>query len=125
MEYHHLGISYFATDAIRPISSIQPTFELDLESPTFTFVQKRFILYEPIHGDESIISKTVTEKAKFSLLFYRLLLSTRCTDILSNQVEITLGNLSESFLAQLSTGHFEDLRIFSNAFSTYHKEHLQ
>ena len=158
MEYHHLGISYLATDAISPISSIQPTFELDLESPTFTFVQKtlhtlranslltlennqktlenfktsqktpHFMLpttLKSLTGDESIISKTVKEKEKFLVLFYRLLLSARCTDILSNQVEITLGNLSESFLTALNTsGHFEGLRIFSNAFSTYRKEHL-
>lgn len=40
IEYHPHGIIFFSADAIHETGSIQPTFELDTDSPTFVFTQK-------------------------------------------------------------------------------------
>ena len=79
-----------------------------------------------VHGEESVLTETVKEKVKFSVFFYRLLLSANYDDNITNKKEIILGNLSDSFLTSLNTsGRSESQRIFTNAFTTYKKERLQ
>ena len=74
--------------------------------------------------DMSLSSEAVKEKAKHSVLFYRLLLSSKFVDQHTNQTEIILGNLSEMFLTAVNAGRSEGTRIFNNAFSTYRKDRL-
>ena len=75
--------------------------------------------------DLSISSEAVKEKAKHSVLFYRLFLSAKFVDPVSKQTEIILGNLSETFLTALNAGRSEGTRIFNNAFTTYRKDRLE
>ena len=57
------------------------------------------------YGDELSISlETVKEKAKHSVLFYRLFLSAKFINPTTNQSEVILGNLSETFLTVLNAG---------------------
>ncbi len=78
------------------------------------------------NDDMSISSEAVKEKAKHSVLFYRLLLSSKfIIDQTTNQSEIILGNLSDTFLTAINAGRSEGTRIFNNAFSTYRKDRLE
>ena len=75
--------------------------------------------------DMLITSKAAKEKSKHSVLFYRLLLSSKfMIDTTTNQSEIILGNLSETFLTAINAGRSEGTCIFNNAFSTYRKDCL-
>ena len=74
--------------------------------------------------DMSLSSEAVKDKAKHSVLFYRLLLSSKFVDQHTNQTEIILGNLSETFLTAVNAGRSEGTRIFNNAFATYRKDRL-
>ena len=77
-----------------------------------------------IGGDDlaSITTEAVKEKAKHSVLFYRLFLSAKFVEPTSATPEIILGNLSETFLAAINAGRSEGIRIFTNAFATYRKD---
>jgi len=77
------------------------------------------------YDDMSISSDAVKEKAKHSVLFYRLFLSSKFTDPSTNQQEIILGNLSDTFLTAINAGRSEGTRVFNNAFSTYRKDRLE
>ena len=73
-------------------------------------------------GKESVSSEAVKEKAKYTVLFYRLLLSSKYMDKNTNQDEIILGNLSEDFITSLNIStRSESIQVFNNAFSPYRK----
>ena len=77
------------------------------------------------YGDDfSISSEAVKDKAKHSVLFYRLFLASQFTDPQTSQKEIVLGNLSENFLTAINAGRSERTRIFNTAFTTYQKYRL-
>ena len=76
------------------------------------------------NDDMSISSEAVKEKAKHSVLFYRLFLSSKYTDPSTGQTEIILGNLSDTFLQAINAGRSEGTRIFNNTFTTYRKDRL-
>ena len=72
----------------------------------------------------SITSEAVKEKAKHSVLFYRVFLAAKFTDSTSAKSEIVLGNLLETFLAAINTGRSKGIQIFTNVFATYRKDRL-
>ncbi len=76
------------------------------------------------NDDMSISSEAVKDKAKHSVLFYRLFLSSKFTDPSTGHTEIILGNLSDTFLHAVNAGRSEGTRIFNNAFTTYRKDRL-
>ena len=74
--------------------------------------------------DFSIASEAVKDKAKHSVLFYRLFLASQFTDPQTSQKEIVLANLSETFLTAIKAGRSEGTRIFNTAFTIYRKDRL-
>ena len=75
-------------------------------------------------NDLSISSKAVKDKAKHSVLFYRLFLASKFKNPKTSQQEIILGNLSETFLPVINAGRSEGTRIFNTAFTTHRKDWL-
>ena len=75
--------------------------------------------------DATVSSEAVKEKARYTVLFYRLLLSSKYTDPNTDQAELILGNLSDNFLTALNIStRSESIRVFNNAFTTYRKDRL-
>ena len=69
------------------------------ETPTIFFT---LATPKNLDGTKSVSLEAVKEKARYSVLFYRLFLASKYTDSTLNQEELILGNLSEDFIAALN-----------------------